>query len=222
METKYLNISSVSPIFKSRRNQAYTMIVLSLFAMSFFGFMAVRPTLKTIATLKRKIIDNTEVNQKLEQKINALVQAQDEFKRIQPDLGKVYSLLPERAEFPLLLSKLENVAKVHNTTITNLQFEPILLYGTDAETPIAPPPVTQEDTTSPTSKSVLGETTEITPFNFELTFTGNYQDLIALLDRLTKFERLLTINSVQINFNENDASLVLVSQSEAFYYPLTL
>src|SRR3989344_478177 len=97
----------IAPLFKEKRIQAYTMITLSLFTISFFGSLAIRPTLGTIITLQKQIQDRTIVNQKLEEKINALIQAQTSYQAIEADLPTIYGLLPEKPDVTSLLLKIE-------------------------------------------------------------------------------------------------------------------
>ena len=124
----YKYYQKLEPAFKNRKTQAYLMAVLSLMTISFFGFFAIRPTLKTIAVLQRQIIDRKTLNEKLDEKINALILAQDEYRLIEADLPLIYTLLPEKPEFPLLMRLLENLTIQNSATISGIQFDPIVLY----------------------------------------------------------------------------------------------
>lgn len=201
----------IGPLFKTRKVQAYTMVVLSLFTVAFFGTFAIRPTLKTIATLQRKITDSDEVNRQLEEKINSLIEAQEEYQRIEPDLPLIYSLLPQRPEFPSLLRKIENLAIKNDATISGIHFDPIILYGESASASGQTP--TQTDI--PPS----------TPMYFSLTFVGNYPNLLKLLSHMTALDRLITVDAVNLTIaNETDvnSSLNIAIASRAYYYQLTL
>lgn len=212
----------LEPLFKSPQAQAYTMVILSLFTIAFFGIFAIRPTLKTIAALQRKIGDNTEVDQKLEEKINALIQAQDTYQRMEPDLPLIYSLLPDKPEFPSLFRRIENLAIDHDATISAIQFDPIVLYAKSSNTSATPTGAAADTTTT---SAPTAAATQTTPMFFSLVFGGNYEKLLELLDRLTKLDRLITIQSVGLSpagTAGGSSTLTVTIQSRAYYYSLTL
>lgn len=209
------------PLFKTKQVQAYIMVVLSLFTIAFFGAFAIRPTLKTIATLRRQIGDKTLVNQRLEEKINNLILAQEEYQRVEADLPTLYSLLPEKAEFPALLRKLEVLAIENGATISGIQFDPIVLYG-EVPPPPAPPakPVEQSPhETTPQAPAAQPVENLSTPLFFGLVLTGPYENLLITLNQLTKLDRLITIQSADLS---GSTSLIVSVQSRAYYYPLDL
>ncbi len=200
------------------------MIVLSLFTIAFFGAFAIRPTLKTIATLRRQIGDKTLVNHRLEEKINNLILAQEEYQRVEADLPTLYSLLPEKAEFPTLLRKLEVLTIENGATISGIQFDPIVLYGEAPPPPGQPPAATPAKTTSRNAEETntpapIPIENLSTPLFFSLVMTGPYENLLASLNQLTKLDRLITIQSVDLSGN---TSLTVSIQSRAYYYPLDL
>ena len=209
----YKYYQKLEPAFKNRKTQAYLMAVLSLMTISFFGFFAIRPTLKTIAVLQRQIIDRKTLNEKLDEKINALILAQDEYRLIEADLPLIYTLLPEKPEFPLLMRLLENLTIQNSATISGIQFDPIVLYEKS-------PPETE--TATETKDTAADETI---PMFFTLSFQGKYQNLINLLDQLTRLERLITINSVDLSvakLADEMSELKLGIQSRSYYYPESL
>jgi len=95
--------------FQTKHKHAYTMLILSLFTMSFFGFFALRPTLVTIATLNRQIKDSREIDKRLTEKLNLLVQAQAEYEVIAPFLPKINQAIPDHPEYADLLMDIENM-----------------------------------------------------------------------------------------------------------------
>ena len=205
---------NLQPLLKSKKTQAYFMVVLSLLTISFFGLFAIRPTIKTIAALQRQITDRSYLNTKLEEKINALINAQEEYTRVQSSLPLIYSLLPEKAEFPSLLRRLELLVDEKNATISGIQFDPIILYGDTRPARPLPPTETKSGETATS-------TIQTSPIFFTLTLSGDYENLVELLDQLTQLERLVTINSVSLTNSQKtgNARLVLGIQSRAYYYP---
>ena len=224
----------IAPVFKTQKAQAYTMVILSLFTISFFGVFAIRPTLKTIATLQRQIIDRSEVSQKLEEKINALIAAQETYQGITADIPTIYALLPDKPEVTSLLIKLEQLIDNKNATISAIQLDAVTIYtamvkpnsasssaqaasnvlAAEATAPQGAIAVTPRQTGNPN-----------TPINFSVSYKGKYADLVAILIQLTKLDRLITINSAELRLGDTaqkDATLTVGLHSQAYYFPLNL
>ncbi len=208
---------SISPMIKDHRTQAYTMVVLSLLTMSFFGFFAIRPTLKTIAVLQKQIEDRSFVDKKLEEKINSLIEAQDEYHRVEPLIPAIYSFLPEKPDLTSLLIKLEDLISSGSAAISNVSFDSLVLYGVQSG---APEPVKNPQAQT----DVLGDTViSATPFAFSITFSGSYRDLVSVLSRLTKLDRVVTIDSAgfQVAAAASGSSQLTVDlHSNGYYFPL--
>jgi Tfp pilus assembly protein PilO len=220
---------NLKPLFKSPQFQGYAMVAMSLFTISFFGFFAIKPTLKTITVLNRQIMDKNTLNSQLDQKINNLILAQDEYKKIQNDLSFIFTLMPYDPQFPLLFRKLELLASQNGASISDIQFNPIILYQNDKPANT----VKSLETTTPetNTQTPVPQKTIITPpkvtssLSYTLAFAGEYQNLITLLDQLTKLDRLVTILSVHLVGGEtaNEKSkLNIVLKASSYYLPLNL
>lgn len=217
---KIANTKQFEPLFKDPAVQAYTMISLSLFTIAFFGFLAIRPTLKTIVVLNRQIEDKAAINQKLDDKINTLIKAQEEYQKLQPLLPTIYTLLPDAPDFPLLVRKLELLTENKEATLSGIQFSPIILYG-NAPQPVpaqVEQPAKQEATTAQPSPAVTIREVPLTPISFTLSYGGTYQNLVSLLERLTTFDRLITIETIRLQKDQQVKITVGVS-TNAYYYP---
>ncbi len=166
--------SNVEPLLTHPTVQAYTMLVLSFFTMSFFGYFAIRPTLTTISTLQRQITDARYVDQKLQEKINALTQASNAYQAIKPDLNLVYTALPKENQFAPFVKGLERLATESGTTISSLNFDSVNLSSTQATVSSA----------------------KETPISFSITLSGDYAKLADFVKRLSRFERLAIVEKI--------------------------
>ena len=195
------------------------MIVLSLFTVSFFGMLAVRPTLETITTLQKQIEDRTLVNQKLEQKINALITAQAEYQKIAGDIPAIYNMLPQQPNVTSLIIKLEEVAIAQSVSLTNLDFSPVTVFGTSDLTQVPPASASAE----PAKDVLAAESTAVLPLSFSVTFTGGYQELVNVITQLTRMNRIVTIESVDLQLSTTEGqtnSLIINATTNAYYFPL--
>lgn len=154
--------------FRSKHNHAYAMLILSLFTMSFFGFFALRPTLVTIATLNRQIDDSRELDRRLSEKLNSLVQAQAEYEVVVPFLSKINNAIPENPEYPSLLTDIESITDNSRAdTVSKFQLGSVKLNAQDS------------------GKIGLSVDSE-----------GGYLSLESFIEQILSNARLLTINSL--------------------------
>lgn len=116
-----LNYQRLESAFRETKMQAYTMLILSLFTVAFFGFFALRPTLTTIAQLKRQIEDNREIDKRLSDKINQLVAAQAEYETIAPFVPKLKSALPEGHQYIKTLFDIEDIRNSSSATVSSVK-----------------------------------------------------------------------------------------------------
>lgn len=164
--------------FKSKHRHAYTMFILSLFTMSFFGFFALRPTLVTIATLNRQIDDSRELDRRLSEKLNTLVQAQAEYEVVVPFLTKINNAIPENPEYPSLLKDIESISESGSTNnvVSKFQLGSVELNAKDS------------------GKIGLSVDSE-----------GGYLSLESFIDQILSNARLLSINSLGFKSSDQDA-----------------
>lgn len=164
--------NKIRPVLRDARVSAYFMLILSLFSISFFGIFAINPTLKTIAQLQKETADSQEAYKKLQEKNRNLLVLQGEYRKIESDLPLVYAALPKEVSAPIFLLKIRTLAKSNNLELSNLLV----------------------------SKSPLSEVQEgeLTAIAFSLTASGKYQDINSFLGSLTKLDRIVGFNSLEI------------------------
>ncbi|MBI2622114.1 type 4a pilus biogenesis protein PilO [Candidatus Microgenomates bacterium] len=173
--------AKLGPLLRDKRNSAYFMLILSLFALSFFGIFAIKPTLQTITQLQREITDNNLVYEKLKEKNRNLLTLQSEYKQIEQDLPVVYAALPEQVDAPTFLLKVRTLVNTHNLSVTNLSLGKSSLSG-------------QENVDKKTTNSVT----------FNLSVSGSYQNIKQFLNELTSLDRLVTLNTIEITPNSSE------------------
>lgn len=177
---------------KKKDAQAYTMLILSLFTISFFGFFALRPTIGTIAGLKRQIEDQRELDQKLSQKINQLVTAQAEYEMVAPFIPKIKTALPNNPEYIQLLTDLEKIRGAEGATISS---------------------VTIGDVALEIDKPGL--------LSINIDAQGEYFPLEELVDKILRNERLMTISALDVNQSSRDQSTGVLGLDSKIQAPYT-
>lgn len=183
---------SLEPFLNKTAVKTYTTVILSFLTMSFFGYFAIKPTLSTIASLNKQIGDARFVDQKLQEKVNALTLAQTEYQKIKPDLVLVDNALPKNSELTGFIKSLEKMATESGLQIINLSFQGIDLSGSVQAT----------------------QSNSLIPINFSLTTHGNYPQIDNFLSKIASLARLVIID--KIGFSQKE-SLEVVFDGKIFY-----
>lgn len=192
---EYAKYFDLVPDFKSEKAQKYTTIILTLTASIILGLFAVSPTISTIANLQRQLEDDKFVEQRLQEKINNLSLLQQKYNSLQKDLPLVFAAIPKGSEIPSLLAQIQGLGKESNVTLDSFQAFKVL--------------VSKDATLNKKYSS----------FDFGLKIHGDYQSIIAFVDRLSNFQRIITINSVSIakSTENNNISLQLNIRGSAYF-----
>lgn len=213
--------TSLEPMVKTPVARAYFSLIASLFALSFFGAFAIRPTVKTIVGLRKEISDARNTNNKLQEKINALSEAQTQYSFVQNEVPIVLAALPKNPEFSTLLKQIENIAVASGATVSGIQFHSVLMFGKVAQDGQTAQIATSSGSTTDALSSLdqPGNSGGITPISFSLVLRGSYANITAFLTSLSQLSRLISVDSLAISSAQGGSvELSLNIQSKAFYY----
>lgn len=184
------------PKFNDEKTKLYTMLGLTLAAMSFFGIFAINPTLSTIAELKRQYADLSFVNQKLFTKSQDLSALQEKYSALAPLLTVVYDAMPQKPEI------VKFVAQVNSVLVrTHLEVRSLHTNGVE---------ITPDRIDKVTSHSY---------FTFSLEAEGTYEDIIAFSRSLTRINRLVTVEGISISKDDKSNMLVLNLRGRQYFKP---
>jgi len=192
---EYAKYLILIPQLKEEKTQKFITIVLTLLMSILLGLFAINPTLSTIANLQRQIDDDKFVDQQLTLKISNLSILQTKYAAIRGDLSIVYDEVPKTQLYPLMLGQIQSIAKDSNVEIINLQTFPVV---------------------NSESKDI---NKKYSSFNFEVSASGNYKDMLSFIGKLVNFQRVVSINSISISSvkNNNTNSLQLDINGSAFF-----
>ncbi|HKC14466.1 MAG TPA: type 4a pilus biogenesis protein PilO [Patescibacteria group bacterium] len=181
------------PDLKGERTQKFTTLILTFFALSFFGLFAINPTLSTIAELNKKLEDNKFIDEKLGQKIANLTALQQKYANLQPDLPIIFAAIPKSPEVPIFAALVQAIASNQNITIETLQTFPV-----DVNTNQNP--------------------RQYSSFSFALTADGSYNDLSNFLSSLTSMQRIVQIDIISLTKKTGTSnSLQLTLKGKTFF-----
>lgn len=182
----------LTKLFEKEEVKAYTMAILSFFALSFFTLFAIKPTLSTLFTLKKQIADSEQLDKNLETKINSLLEVQEEFQGYKEDLNLVKEALPIYPKLPNLLRKIEGLANEQGIIITDLQVEGFEL---------------QEKTTSDEPLS----------FTFLLSIAGDYSQVEGFLKKLLNLRRIIALEELKFSLDQ-EQKINLALKGKSYYF----
>lgn len=187
--------ANIGQFYQQKRVRVYTELVLSLFTVSFFLFFAIKPTAVTIGGLIKKIKDQTLVTEKLQNKINALSQARQEYLLIESELYLAKQALPQDAQISILVKELEALVRRSHIVVSSIQFSEVALKDKLTE---------------------ISEKPKI--IDFSLTVSGDYQNLKTFLQSLDSLRRIVTVKAFGFKISKTEGEgLTLNVKGSAFY-----
>lgn len=196
---------SLDKTIQKPKVRLYTTAVLSFLAISLFAWYAIRPTLTTILFLRREIADKTIVNQKMEEKINALIEAQANYQAVNQKLTLINEAIPTSTNLISLLSQLKNLNSSANASLSALRVPAIALNENiqgETTTVIVPTPAPDQSPIIAIEKQPEPTpiaTGKLVDFPVTMLIAGDYATLKTVLDSLISMRRLVTMTSLHID-----------------------
>lgn len=178
----------LEPILQKPKNRVYTATVLSFLTVSLFIWYAIRPTIQTILSLRREIRDSTAVNEQMETKIAALVEAQATYQDIVPRLGLIKEAVPETPDMVNLMVQLRNLANSVDATMSaaNVVSIPLTIEKTKSVSIAQPSP--SPSPVPGTQKQDKNATSPVT-----VTIQGSYESMKQFIQGVYAMRRIVTI-----------------------------
>lgn len=179
-------------------------LVLSLFVMAIFILFALRPTIVTIVTLKKTIVESEKTLQQLSAKMTNLQKSSIQFELLKPMLPMLNTTIPNNgAEYSPLVTSIEILARQTGTQLESESLGPTLLFSRIIS-PFIP------------SK---GQSVIELPFTVRV--VGSYPNVSAFLTKLLSMERIILIDSVTITretgSKEENTNVALNISGSAYY-----
>ncbi|MEI8232141.1 MAG: type 4a pilus biogenesis protein PilO [bacterium] len=179
-------------------------LVLSLFVMTIFLVFALRPTIVSIVTLKKTIIESESKLEKLDAKVLNLQKAATQLESVKSFLPTLNTNIPNGgAMYSPLSSTIEALSIQNQTQLDSESLGPTLLFSR-----LLSPFVPNKN------QSVV-----LLPFNIRI--VGDYNNVNTFLTKLLSMERIITIDTISIEKevdSKNEATNVALNISGNAYY----
>lgn len=173
MSNKYL---PAIPYLTPERSQKFIGIVLTLCALSFFGFFAIKPTISTILKLQKELSDDQFVLDQMEIKIKNLSELRKQYFNLQNDIINITNAIPTQASPHLLLAQIQSVAQSSNIVMKKLQNNEVEIARNDKNI----------------SKNFHS-------YSFTISGFGSFENISKFVSTLTSMERIINIETFSIN-----------------------
>lgn len=171
---------------------AYLYIILSLFALSFFGLFAIGPTITTIFDLKKQQNEGLIALKQLEDKNAALKTLSAQYVEIQPDLELIDTAIPQSPKVSELVRQLEVIASKNNLVVQKIDTGLMELYP---------------------AKNV---NTPIFSFSFSINVNGDEKDVNSFIADIINMGRIIGIEKLTTGKQSNFYGMSLAGK--AFFY----
>lgn len=196
---------SIAPVIKKRKFRTSTAAVFSFLAASLFLWYAVRPTAQTIIYLQREIADKTVVNQQMETKITALIEAQATYENIKDRLPILEQALPHNPNAIFLAKQIKNIAALSNATISAMQVPSVPVIANEA-----------------TVGAKLTAVKPLEEFTMTVVFAGQYDAIRSVLSNIAKLRRItgfdmITIRPAAVTKSDTPNTLQMSIRLKSYY-----
>jgi Tfp pilus assembly protein PilO len=179
---------SLEPVLQKPKYRIYTTTVLSFLTVSVLIWYAIRPTLQTILALRREIHDNIAVNEQMETKIAALVEAQAAYQNAKPRLGLLKEAVPEDPDIVDLMIQLRNLARNVDATVSGVSIATVPLVIEKNKS------ITPETSPSPNQPPNQNETSTLLNISVE----GSYESMKQFILGIYSLRRTATIIDISL------------------------
>lgn len=182
------------PYFKQERTQRFTLLILTLIALSVFIVFAITPTIGTIINLQKQLEDEKVVDAKLTEKLRNLSILQQKFVDLQPDMPTILEAIPENPQAPLFVAQVNALAQKNGVTLTRLQVFQVALVKTNEGIQ------------------------RYSSYEFALEAEGTYDTISSFSSSLMQFQRIITTNTISLSSVPSSPGTVrLVIRGQAYF-----
>ena len=184
------------PYLSQERSQKFFAIVLTLLALSFFGFFAINPTVSTIVKLRKEVSDSEFVYKELETKIKNLSILRKQYSSMQTDLPVVTDGITTQPDVHLLFAQVQGAAQKSNIKLSKLQnFEIEILKN----------------------NKTLGK--KYYSYSFAIAGSGPFENISDFVSTITNMQRIIDIDifSISSAAEQSNQPLEFNIQGTAFF-----
>jgi hypothetical protein len=177
---------NIKQIYQRPEIRAPIEIILSVFASLFLILTAIRPTLVTVAGLRKNIEDQVLVETRLDTKIKKIILANQQLGEYQDKLPLFERAVPEDYTYANLAKKIEILAIEDGVKIESLAFSSVAVSADDG------------GKDSDTDTGWVDGENKVKEFAINFSVVAEEVPLINFLKKIENLDRVLKISSIEI------------------------
>src|SRR3989339_661213 len=175
----------VLSLLNKTEKKAYTIMTLSLFAISLLSIFVLAPGIKVVASFQKKLVEAKKADSQLSVKIENLVKAQQQLKKYEAEIKKLNSAIPNSLSQDIILKRVAFISAESNTIVTEIKFE---------------------------GDNSVKEEGGLIEISLSFNVNGSQDNIFAFLKSLEEGDRLIKIRQVAIRKDE-DINTVMIESS---------
>ncbi len=185
----------IKPVTRMPIVKTYGPIIFTIIITTIFIIFAIKPTVQTILVLQKKLADSTQVLKKITEKAENLSAGKQNYDQIDSAIKlKITAAIPDTAKLKSITQSLEQTALKYNASISALQIQSLEI--------------------TPKKEGEIGSLTEI---SFIFNTTGDYPNLMLLLQELKRSDRLISIDTVSLSRLAEEKGLIMSISGKTYY-----
>jgi len=170
----------LATIYRNQTTQVSLSVVLALFLVAFFVMVALRPTLATIAGLKKEITESKEVLTILTKKSNDLAQANRVWEKLKPKLPLVETAIPQGGvDYEGLVAAFEVLSAEAEVEFASLTLGEAVLYSANP-------------------KLYQGREQEVVEIPITIRVSGPFLSALKFVEKISQMGRLIRVESMTV------------------------
>lgn len=186
----------IRPVMRSKFTKTYSSLIFSLITIFIFSYYAIRPTVTTILSLQKSIGEQTEVVNKLQEKVNTLSEGTRNYEHLDKEIKtKMENLVPDNPDLAALINSITTAADTAEASVSGLQFQTIKIEN---------------------KKTQIIKSASLNELDFALNMQGNFQNLMKVFQTLKQSDRLIKVTSVSLT-QPPDSGLIMSLTGKAYY-----
>jgi Tfp pilus assembly protein PilO len=170
---------TLEPVLAKPKTKKYSTVIFFFLVVSLFGWYAIRPTIQTILYLRKEVADKIVVNQKMDDKINALITAQSLYESVSPRLTLLTDAIPENPHAVEIMKQLQQLSPPTQASLSGAQISTVPIVQTRKE-----------------NESAKKTSVTYSDFPISVTLSGPYTSLSHYLSQLIAMRRIVKIQSI--------------------------
>ncbi len=201
----------LTQVAKQETTWKYVEVSLTLFTIAFFVIFAIRPAVSTISGLVGEIKEKEATSLAMKRKINAIIEAQENYARYQREIGLIDSFLPSDFSLAQGLAQVLGSAGEARVVLETVNLPELTFAGGS----------NLKARTIVTSKGSNREVSVLKGINFSFSANGDYQRLRQLLNQLVNTRRWIEVSRYRIGLpkeKERGAELRLVVDGRVYFW----